>query len=131
MLCLVVVVLDINSLDLGQQLVLGVGNGYQTPGRCSVKVNLNVDTVIILFPCDNYFNIIAVDCGRPSVNMNVNSTCNSTSFNSRLILTCPEGLLPSGDPIAQCYSDGSWAPDPSEFTCKSTASLNQSKVVYK
>jgi hypothetical protein len=63
---------------------------------------------------------IAIDCGRPSVKMDVNATYNSTSFNARLTLTCTEGLLPSGVPSAQCLSNGNWAPDPTEFTCKST-----------
>ena len=51
--------------------------------------------------------------------MNVKATYSSTSFNARLTLTCAEGLLPSGVPSAQCLSNGSWAPDPTEFTCKS------------
>ena len=69
--------------------------------------------------------IIAIDCGRPSVNMNVNAMYNSTSFNARLILTCAEGLLPFGVPLAQCLSNGSWSPDPTEFTCKNTSEPQQ------
>ena len=61
---------------------------------------------------------IAIDCGRPPVNMNINATYNSTSFNARLTLTCTEGLLPSGVPSAQCLSNGSWTPNPADFTCK-------------
>ena len=76
-----------------------------------------------------YLNIlllyIATECGRPSVNTNVNTMYNSTSFNARLSLTCAEGLLPSGVPSAQCLSNGSWAPDPTEFTCKNTSEPQQ------
>ena len=72
---------------------------------------------------------IAIDCGRPSVSMNVNVTYDSTSFNARLTLTCAEGLLPFGVSSAQCFSNGSWAPDPTEFTCKSM-SLTLYIIIY-
>ena len=71
---------------------------------------------------------VVVDCGRPLVNVNVNAEYNSTSFNERLTLTCREGLLPSGEPIAQCLSNGKWSPDPIDFTCKNTPGQEQGIV---
>lgn len=65
---------------------------------------------------------IAIDCGSPSVNVDVNATYNSTLFNARLTLTCADGFLPSEVPTAQCHSSGSWIPDPADFTCNNAMS---------
>ena len=54
--------------------------------------------------------------------MNVNATYNSTLFDAKVQLTCTDGLLPSGVPTAQCYSNGSWTPNPAGFTCESAES---------
>ena len=62
---------------------------------------------------------LAIDCGRPSVNMSVSITYNSTLLDSRLILTCAEGLVPSGEQRAKCLSNGRWTPNPANFICKS------------
>lgn len=64
---------------------------------------------------------LAIDCGRPSLNMNVSTTYNSTLLDSRLTLTCAEGLIPSGEQTAQCLSNGRWTPNPADFTCKSAS----------
>ena len=75
------------------------------------------------------YYLSAIDCERPPINMNVNATYNSTLFNARLTLTCAEGLLPSGVPSAQCFSNGSWSPDPTEFTCKNTSETQQGAFI--
>ena len=37
------------------------------------------------------------------------------------VFMCPDGLLPSGVPQAQCYSDRNQTPSPADFTCKSAS----------
>ena len=69
----------------------------------------------------NVIFTIAIDCGKPLTNMNVSAMYNSTLFNARLTLSCLDGLLPSGIPTAQCYSNGNWTPNPADFTCKSAS----------
>ena len=106
------------------------GNGEWVPDprqvQCQGTVQLFVQCSCQVPMHNHRFIVIATECGRPSViNMYVNVTYNSTSFNARLTLTCAEGLLPSGVPSAQCLSNGSWAPDPTEFTCKSTSGPQQ------
>ena len=63
--------------------------------------------------------IVVVDCGRPTVSVNVSVTYTFTLFNARLTLMCGDGLVPAGVSIAQCVSNGSWIPDPADFTCNS------------
>ena len=113
----------------GPQSATCTGNGEWVPDPRQVQcqgiiiiVSVYLILVIIMW---HSLNFIAIDCGRPSVNMNVKVTYNSTSFNARLTLTCAEGLLPSGVPSAQCLSNGSWAPDPTEFTCKNISEPQQ------
>ena len=65
--------------------------------------------------------LIVIDCGRPSVNMNVDTTYNSTSLGALLALTCIGDLLPSGTSLAQCSINESWIPNPIDFTCRSTS----------
>ena len=92
-----------------------MGNGEWVPDPRQVQCEGNVMSI----PChvSNVFMLLAIDCGRPSVNMNVNATYNSSLFNARLTLSCADGFLPSGVPAAQCHSNGSWTPDPTDFTC--------------
>ena len=73
--------------------------------------------------------LIAVDCGRPSINFNVNAMYDTTSLDSRLLLTCADSLLPSGVPMAQCYSNGSWTPNPAGFTYKNISNSEQGAII--
>ena len=119
------VVLDMSLLDLAQLHVLGMEYGYQIPGCCGVKVletvmhDCTILTVSIMLYNDY---IIAIDCGRPSVNKNVNATYNSTLFNAKLMLSCADNLLSSGIPTAQCYLNGSWTPNPTDYVCNNNMS---------
>ena len=62
-------------------------------------------------------------CGVPHVDRNVKLNYNSTLDGSVLILTCENEISISNtnEQILQvtCHSNGSWIPDPADFTCLS------------
>lgn len=130
MQCLAVVVLNMYSLDLAQQHAWRMENGHQTQGRFIAKVKY-IRLSIVFISCNGIIIIIiAIDCGRPSINFNVNAIYDTTLLDSRMLLTCADGLLPSGIPIAQCYSNGSWIPNPANFTCKSISNPEQGAKIF-
>ena len=104
----------------GPSTVTCMGNGEWVPDPRDVQCEGSIGPALIqcLYVC---ILCIAIDCGRPLINVNVNATYNSTLFNARLALTCGDSLLPSGVPTAQCYSNGNWTPNPADFTCKSVS----------
>ena len=65
----------------------------------------------------------AADCGVPNMNMSItlNYIYNSTLKGSVLILICENDTISADERILHvtCQSNGSWIPDPAQFTCSS------------
>ena len=65
----------------------------------------------------NWFNYTA-DCGEPVLNAKLNYS--STLEGSVLILTCENDTSTDKQTLSvTCHSNGSWIPDPADFTCSS------------
>jgi hypothetical protein len=101
-----------------------------------------VPIVVHNYFSDTYNNIIiptisiiiydhAAECGVPVSNAKLNYS--STLEGSVLILTCENATSSDEQTVTViCHSNGSWIPDPAEFTCSSfTTALPGSYLLYE
>ena len=79
----------------------------------------------------------AADCGVPNMNTSImlNYIYNSTLKGSVLILICENDTISADERILHvtCQSNGSWIPDPAQFTCSSftTVPSGTERVAYQ
>ena len=77
----------------------------------------------------------AADCGVPLVDRNVMlNYCNSSTLEGAILtLTCENDINITADKLVlnvTCHINGSWIPNPAQFTCSSFATVPSGVETY-
>ncbi len=92
-------------------------------GITSDVLSVHIGTFINFTEAFTFLNNTVVNCSDPSPVAGVTfSPFSDTTEGANISFNCVPGLEPQREDISQCFSNGSWVPDPTHRTCSTPLS---------